>query len=406
MAAAPQITFLASRFPNTSETFIQAQVEGLLERGVAVDMVALACGDTRQIVAKWGGRLRVHDVRVGKTLLTRLFAIGEAIKDSQARPAFNPLRYGYEAIVLRLPLAVARWPLPPERRVWLAHFGRWGAFAASLRSLGLIEGPIATVFHGKDMSAYLRRHPNAYRRLLQEGELFLPISEAWRRVLIEKGAPPARTMVHRMGVDTRRFAERPRVLAAGEPVRFIGVGRMVEKKGFDDAIAAFAAYRATAKAPPATLTLIGGGPLKGRLQAQARKAGVAEFVRFTGVMKHDKVAAALDEAHIFVLPSKTARNGDMEGLPVALMEAQAMAMPVLTTRHSGIPELVGHNVSGLLCEEGDRAGLCANMLALARWPERWSAMGAAGARRVREEFDLAVWNDRLAERLSVLAKNA
>ena len=90
----------------------------------------------------------------------------------------------------------------------------------------------------------------------------------------------------------------------------------------------------------------------------------------------------LRNADIFVLPSVTALSGDMEGIPVALMEAMAQGLPVLATRHSGTPELVEHEVSGLLCAEGDREALARNMLAFAKAPERWTAMGAAGAAKV------------------------
>jgi colanic acid/amylovoran biosynthesis glycosyltransferase len=177
---------------------------------------------------------------------------------------------------------------------------------------------------------------------------------------------------------------------------------MVEKKGFDDALAAFARMRAEQDAPRATLTLIGDGPLRRDLQAQSAHLGVGEAVRFTGLLPHARVAEELARAHVFVLASRTAKSGDMEGIPVALMEAMAQGMPVLATRHSGTPELVEHDVSGLLCEEGDRAALARNMSAVARTPERWATMGAAGAAKVRAEFDLEVWNDRLLERLSRL----
>jgi colanic acid/amylovoran biosynthesis glycosyltransferase len=185
-------------------------------------------------------------------------------------------------------------------------------------------------------------------------------------------------------------------------VRFIGVGRMVEKKGFDDALAALAAMCAQPNATAATLTLIGDGPLRSALQRQATELNLENAVRFTGFLPHGRVAEELMQAHVFVLPSRTARSGDMEGIPVALMEAMAQGMPVLATRHSGTPELVEHEVSGLLCEEGDRQALAANMLAIAAASDRWSAMGAAGAARVRAEFDLEVWNDRLLERLARL----
>lgn len=404
MSAAPPVSFLVSRFPNPSETFIQAQAEGLMARGAQVEIWALAPGDASvlsTLKALWGSQLSVNYVRLPKTLTGRLSVSPGALLAPGALKALNTGRFGEDAASLRLLIAAARWPkTPPERRVWLAHYGRWGRFACALRDLGLIKGPIATVFHGKDMSAYLKKQPDAYRTLFRQGELFLPISEHWRNKLVSLGAPPDRTIVHRMGVDTTRFTATPRTLQPGEQVRFIGVGRMVEKKGFDDAIAAFAKIHAEANA---TLTLIGDGALKAQLQAQAASLGIANVVRFTGLLLHREVEAALRHAHIFVLPSKTAASGDMEGIPVALMEAMAQGMPVLATRHSGTPELVEHNVSGLICDEGDRTTLAANMAALAASPQRWTAMGAAGAARVRAEFDLKVWNDKLFERLSALA---
>ena len=405
---APPVSFFVPRFPTPSETFIQAQAEGLLARGVKLEIAAVAAGDPEALGAfmlKWPDTLTLRIAPVPKTLGARIAAMPGAVFNRDALAALNIAKFGDDAASLRLPIAAWRWPRKPpvERRVWLAHYGRWGRFACALRELGLIKGPIATVFHGKDMSAYLqKRSANAYGPLFKRGDLFLPISEFWREKLIALGAPADRTIVHRMGVDTKRFVETPRTLSAGEPVRFIGVGRMVEKKGFDDALAAFARLRVTPNAPAATLTLIGDGPLRRSLEAQAARLGFGDAVRFTGLLPHAKVAEMLREAHVFVLPSRTSRSGDMEGIPVALMEAMAQGLPVLATRHSGTPELVEQEVSGLLCAEGDRDALAANMLAFAQAPERWAAMGAAGAAKVRADFDLKTWNDLLLQRLTAL----
>jgi colanic acid/amylovoran biosynthesis glycosyltransferase len=408
---APPVSFFVSRFPNASETFIQAQAEGLLDRSSLVEITALAAGNADKLGAlllKWPHRLSVRYAPLPKTFGARLAAAPSAL--ATTRHAFATLdakRFGEDASSLRLLIAASRWPkTPPEPRVWLAHYGRWGRFACALRDLGLIAGPIATVFHGKDMSAYLKKYPDAYASLMKRGDLFLPISELWRDKLLSLGAPPERTLVHRMGVDTARFVMQPRTLKADEPVKLIGVGRMVEKKGFDDALAAFAAYGAVAGAPKATLTLIGGGPLLKELKQRAVRLKLGKSVRFTGVLPHDEVARELSEAHVFVLPSKTAASGDMEGIPVALMEAMAQGLPVLATRHSGNAELIEHDVSGLLCDEGDWRALSANMGAIARAPERWAAMGAAGSARVRAAFDLHAWNDKLMERLSALYAQA
>jgi colanic acid/amylovoran biosynthesis glycosyltransferase len=148
--------------------------------------------------------------------------------------------------------------------------------------------------------------------------------------------------------------------------------------------------------------LIGDGELRDHLQNFATSLNLGSVVEFTGLLPHAEVARELRQAHVFVLPSKTAASGDMEGIPVALMEAMAQGLPVLATRHSGTPELVEHDVSGLICDEGDWRALSANMKAIATAPERWAAMGQAGASRVRSEFDLKQWNDKLFERLSGL----
>lgn len=411
MATAAPISFLVSRFPNPSETFIQAQAEGLLERGASVEITAFAAGDSAvsdAIHAKWQDQFKLRYVPLPKTLGARLAAAPGAFMDKRALPAFfDGGKFGDDASSLRLLIAASRWPKePPKPRVWLAHYGRWGRFACALRDLGLIAGPIATVFHGRDMSSYLKKQPNAYETLFQRGDLFLPISELWRDKLLKLGAPADRTLVHRMGVDTARFTMRPRRLAEGEPVKFIGVGRMVEKKGFDDAVRAFASLRKEHGFDNATMTLIGDGEMREYLENFATSLNLGGVLRFTGLLPHAEVARELSEAHVFVLPSKTAANGDMEGIPVALMEAMAQGLPVLATRHSGTPELVEHDVSGMLCKEGDWRTLSANMNALARAPERWAAMGEAGSARVRAEFDLKIWNDRLLQRLNLLGQGA
>lgn len=393
----PVICFLVSRFP--AETFILAQVEGLLERGADVEVYALAEGDLSVADAlkrRWGDRIRLYTVPVSKSFAKRAMAALPMLANGNFAPLSQ--RYGDDARSLRLLIATHRWPTVPARpRVWLAQYGRWGRFACALRDLDIISGPVATMFHGKDMSAYLDRHPKAYATLFKQGDLFLAISELWQRRLLDLGAPPELTRLHRMGVDVAQFKELPRTYQPGDTIKFVGVGRLVEKKGFDDAIAAFAAFQANAGAPSATLTLIGGGDLRAPLEQQAAALGIADKVRFTGLIPNLQVAAELATAHIFVLPSRTGRDGDMEGVPVALMEAMAQGLPILTTRHSGIPELVHHDEAGLLSDEGDRTALAANMQRLATAPERWPHMGAAGAHRVRQEFDLKAWNDRLLE---------
>ncbi len=129
MATAAPISFLVSRFPNPSETFIQAQAEGLLERGASVEITAFAAGDPEVLGAlrlKWENKFNVHYVPLPKTLGARLAAAPSAFMDKRAFPAFfDGGRFGDDASSLRLLIAASRWPKePPKPRVWLAHYGR------------------------------------------------------------------------------------------------------------------------------------------------------------------------------------------------------------------------------------------------------------------------------------------
>jgi colanic acid/amylovoran biosynthesis glycosyltransferase len=114
-----------------------------------------------------------------------------------------------------------------------------------------------------------------------------------------------------------------------------------------------------------------------------------------GAQSHDKIIAILRGMHILLTPSVTAPNGDQEGIPNVLKEAMAMGMPVVSTRHSGIPELVEDGVSGYLAAEGDAEALAQELARMIAHPERWGAMGKAGRQRVESEFNSQRLNDRL-----------
>jgi colanic acid/amylovoran biosynthesis glycosyltransferase len=280
--------------------------------------------------------------------------------------------------------------------VLLCHFGPNGARMVELREAGLVQGRIATVFHGYDVSRHVARAgAAAYRELFERGDLFLPVSDYWRRRLVELGCPAERTVVHRMGIDLAKFPFTARRLAApGEPVRLLTVARLVEKKGVEYAIRAVAALRRECGVP-LRYQVIGGGPLRAPLERLVQELGVGDVVTLTGERDQDAVSRAMREAHVLLAPSVTASDGDMEGIPVVLMEAMASGLPVVSTRHSGIPELVAHDVSGLLVPERDVEALTAALRRMTGHPEQWAAMGRAGRDVVAREYDVGVLNARL-----------
>ncbi len=188
------------------------------------------------------------------------------------------------------------------------------------------------------------------------------------------------------GIGTAAYDFRPRRLPETGPIRALCVASLQEYKGHRHLI------EALARGGPATgrveLDLIGDGPLRGELTALVDDLGLKDRVRFRGSCTEAEVAAALAAADLFVLPSVVAADGQMEGLPVALMESLASGVPTVSTRLSGIGEIVVDGCTGLLCEPGDPAGLARAVEQLAADPGATLRMSRAGRKLVTEQFEL------------------
>lgn len=182
------------------------------------------------------------------------------------------------------------------------------------------------------------------------------------------------------------------------PVTIVSVGRAVQKKGYDDVLAAL-------RALPFDLNWrfihIGGGALATRLKQAADIMGLSDRIEWRGAQSRSGVIAALEEADIFVLASKIAPDGDRDGLPNVLMEAQAMTLPVVATSVSAIPELIDDRVNGRLVKPGDHAALAAALEDLIRDPAARLRLAAAGRARVLAEFSADAGLDRLAAKFGI-----
>jgi glycosyltransferase involved in cell wall biosynthesis len=167
------------------------------------------------------------------------------------------------------------------------------------------------------------------------------------------------------------------------------VGRFVEKKGIDDLLSALASIRA---AKPRAV-LIGDGPLEPQMRARAADLGVQ--ATFLGAQPPAEVARHLAASRMLVAPSRTARDGDTEGLPTTILEAAAVGLPVVSTRHSGIPEAVVDGETGLLGAEADPVALAGNIARLLDDEDLRRRLGRAARERVRARFDLSAQTERL-----------
>jgi colanic acid/amylovoran biosynthesis glycosyltransferase len=221
------------------------------------------------------------------------------------------------------------------------------------------------------------------------------VSDFWRTRLIELGCPPDQIAVHHMGIELSKFPLPKRRGARGDDtVRLLSVARLVEKKGVEYAIRAVARLREKTERR-IEYRVLGDGPLRRELEELVRELDVGDSVRLMGEMDQRGVREAMLHSDIFVAPSVVAEDGDMEGVPVSIMEAMASRLPVVSTLHSGIPELVHDGISGLLVPERDSAGLARALARLTDDAGLRRRMGIAGRQVVEHDYDLDGLNDRL-----------
>jgi glycosyltransferase involved in cell wall biosynthesis len=247
--------------------------------------------------------------------------------------------------------------------------------------------PFTVTAHANDIF----EHGLLLARKARRARRVLAISAFNREQLIGRGVAADRIAIVRCAA--RLPACRLRGPRPESPLLRVGtLGRLIEKKGVDVLIDAVA--RLANDGIPIALEIAGDGPLRGELRARARRLGLDDCVRFLGALTHREVADWMGSLDAFALACKPDRRGDMDGIPVVLMEAMSLGIPVVATRLSGIPELVIHEQTGLKAAPGDAVGL-ATQLARLRDPALRARLGDAGAEHVRREFSSALNVDRL-----------
>ncbi|MCE9650961.1 MAG: glycosyltransferase [Parvibaculum sp.] len=403
VAARPlRVAMFVNEFPALSETFVLNQITGLLDLGHEVTILATQPRVEKGIHADvmryaLGERLRYRNMPAPRT--ARLALLPSVFRRDDKRPislrALNPLRYGREASSLSLLHWAESLSSCAPFDVIHCHFGIVGQTAAYLREIGALQGRLVTTFHGVDMSACLDRDPDIYRHLFTNGDLFLPVSDHWRDKLVAHGCDPARIEVHRMGIDPSRFPLTSRK-GSGRDLKLLTIGRLVEKKGVEYALRAVA--NLINKGTALSYEIIGDGSLKPQLEALANDLGIAEHVRFRGSMVQKDVVRAMQSGDVLLAPSVTDTTGDQEGIPVTIMEAMATGMPVVSSWHSGIPELVDDKVSGLLVRERDVDGIAAAIGALAASADERTRMGIAARSKIIADYNIDKLNRELETR--------
>jgi len=404
-----KIAFVVSRFPSLSETFVLNQITGLIDRGHEVEIFSSQRPDLSKVhvdVQKYDLLAKTCFLDVPSSKSRRLLqAIPLLVKNLFKYPgttfkAINFFRFGRRAMSFRLLFEVDPFLGKEPYDVIHCHFGPNGVFGVSLREAGAIKGAIVTSFHGYDVN--ISKKTKGYSQLFKHGDLFTVNTDFTKGRVIDLGCAREKIVKLPVGLDMKKFVFKLRGINAGETVRIITVGRLVEKKGIEYSIKAIDKVIRNHPDWNILYEIAGDGPLGENLNNCIRKLGLENQVRLLGPCDQNEVRDLYQEAHIFILSSVTSENGDREGQALVLQEAQAVGLPVLSTLHNGIPEGVLDGESGFLVPERDVDALAERLEYLINNPGIWPKMGRSGRKFVETNYDLENLNDQLVNLYSQL----
>lgn len=273
-----------------------------------------------------------------------------------------------------------------------AHFGPNGVLIVPVaQELGI---KCITSFHGLDVTTVPRVDfwRKQYDALWSQAAAVTGPSNHICGLLGSLGAGREKIFRISNGVDVAKFPFNPPGRRFdGQNVVCLFVGRLVEKKGPLLLLQAFEhARKAVAGKASLTLHMVGDGPLMPQLLAERQARGLTDCLQIHGARSHEEVGRMLQKAHIFLQHSVTAPDGDQEGQPVGLIEAAATGLPIISTRHSGIPEVVLDGQTGFLVEEFDVAGMGAKLARLASDPGEWDDLGHHAREHVEQNMRLEI----------------
>ncbi|MBO8170771.1 MAG: glycosyltransferase [Bacillaceae bacterium] len=305
------------------------------------------------------------------------------------RKRMNLSRFPYKKIktLPKHPRSMARKFKRNNIKLIHARFGTAGVKCVKVKRFYRV--PLLTSFHGFDLpvkknkrKSYLRQLP----RLFRKGDRFTVPCHFMKNQMKKLGCPSHKIEVLYSGIDLNRFPYEEREPRT-ENVRIVGVGRLHKKKGFKYLIKAF--KKVLDVHPTAELVIIGKGDERKNLKQKIKQYNLGDHVKLKGEKKHHEITKELKRADIFCLPSITTSDGNHEGIPNAIKEAMATGLPVVSTWHGGIPELVTDEVDGYLVREKDVDGLADRLITLIENPELRLEMGVNGRYKVVEQFNSA-----------------
>ncbi|MEF2094069.1 glycosyltransferase [Bacillus sp. CFBP9009] len=239
---------------------------------------------------------------------------------------------------------------------------------------------------GSDRPEIFGKNAKRYSSLIKHGAHFFPVCQHLAEGLRSLGIPDEKIHVLYGGIELDLFPYSTPTLPTEGEIRVLSVGRLVDKKGFVTLIKAF--KRIYTQYPNARLHIIGAGEDEKKIKSVIAEYHLKDVVILRGAMGSKQVSNELKKAHIFCLASQTAKNGDIEGIPNALKEAMASGLPVVSTQHAGIPELIEHQRTGYLAPEKNDIELAKGIQFFLEHPEIWNDYTEKARKVIEEKFDV------------------
>ncbi len=391
-----KIAFVVGAFPVISETFILNQITGLIDLGEEVDIFAFNRGDNSKVhpeVIEYNLLDKTYYFDIPKGRIKRII---KAIKILLRYFLFHPIaiikclnfkKYGGKYYVLNNLFKIEPF-LRKKYDIVHCHFGPNGNEMVFLKDI-FPEIKFIVTFHGYDIRLGLEKGGKIYKKLFQKADRVISICDYNTQILKKLGCPSKKIVYHPNGIDLEKF--KPNGKAKNENYFVITtVARLVEEKNILFALEVIKALKEEGRFK-FKYYLIGDGYMRKEIEQKIHKLGLENAVVLHGALSHEEVIEKLKETDIFFLPSKA------EAFPTVILEAQAMAIPIIATNIGSVKETFRDKISGYLLSCHSIEDAKNRIICLMEGPTFIISMGKAGRKFVEENFDIRKLNKRLVE---------
>lgn len=376
-----KIAFIVRSFPEISETFILNQVRGLIDEGHEVKIFSISDPE-RELVH---GIFEEYNFRENTSYFNSPQSYSQSLKQTPLETlkilANRPMSFFQVLSFVKNPKLAPRkisgmktfLNQKEEFDVIHCHFGPTGEEFSFLKDIS--NAKFVTSFYGRDVSQVPAERPGFYSDVFEKSDKILALTDNMREDLKQIGCKEEKIEKVPLGIDIDQFKFKAREKKEDEPYKILTIGRFVEKKGIKYGLEAVSQLKDKYEIE---YNIVGDGELREEIEQKIKEENLEENVNLLGYVEYSELTEIMHENHVLLAPSVTAEDGDKEGAPMVIIEAQATGMPIISTKHSGIPEIVKKGESAYLAEEKDSEQLTEKLKNMLEESRDWKQKGLPG----------------------------